>query len=217
MAEHEKIEIDDDTRKFIIDKLVEPYYKSIVANTISGKTCWRRTGITFETLSKVMVALGSIMSFSSGYFHDDTLSFISGSISCLSLACLQFASFSYKENKKQGDELNILLKKLKLDTVPALARDDYISARAQIQTQSRSYAPDQYNQQQQRLREESLMREIERLNQEREALFTEIYNHAPVVQAHVNQGDNNSVRSYKKSVDTTVQQDVLQASTTSMI
>lgn len=199
MAEHEKIEIDDDTRKFIIDKLVEPYYKSIIANTISGKTCWRRTGITFETLSKVMVALGSIMSFSSGYFHDDTLSFISGSISCLSLACLQFSSFSYKENKKQGDELNILLKKLKLDTVPALARDDYITAR--VQTQSRPYAPDQYNQQQQRLREESLMKEIERLNQERDAIFAEIYNHAPVLQAHVNNGDNKSLRSYERSVD----------------
>ena len=155
-----------------------------------------------------MVALGSIMSFSSGYFHDDTLSFISGSISCLSLACLQFASFSYKENKKQGDELNILLKKLKLDTVPALARDDFISAR--VQTQSRPYAPDQYNQQQQRLREESLMREIERLNQEREELFAEIYKHAPVLQAHVNQGDNNSVKSVDAIQQAAVQQVAVQ-------
>jgi len=133
--EHEKIEIGNDTRKYIIDELVEPYYKTTVENTIQGKTCWRKTGITFETLSKVMVALGSILSFSAGYYHDDTLSFISGSISCLSLASLQFSSFSYKENKKQGDELNILLKKLKLDTVPALARDDF-----GMQVQSRQNA-----------------------------------------------------------------------------
>ena len=183
--EHEKIEIDDNTRKYIIDQLVEPYYKSTVANTINGKTCWRRTGIIFETVSKVMVALGSIMSFSAGYYHDDTLSFISGSISCLSLACLQFSSFSYKENKKQGDELNVLLKKLKLDTVPALARDDYISARAQ--TQSRSYPPEPFrprassqgweNDNQQRQREEALMRELELMHQERAALFAEIEHH----------------------------------------
>lgn len=212
--DHEKIDIDDATRKYIIDELVEPYYKKTVANTIHGKTCWRKTGITFETLSKVMVALGSIMSFSAGYYHDDTLSFISGSISCLSLACLQFSSFSYKENKKQGDELNVLLKKLKLDTVPALARDDYISARAQ----TRSYAPEPFRPRaasqdwlnnQQRLREEALMREIEALNEERAALFAEIEHHAnkiqqPALKAQVNQGDNNSLRSnisYEKSAD----------------
>jgi hypothetical protein len=36
----------------------------------------------------------------------------------MSLATLQFSSFAYSENKKQGQELNILLKKLDLDTVP---------------------------------------------------------------------------------------------------
>ena len=230
MAEHEKIEIDDSTRKYIIDELVEPYYKSTVANTISGKTCWRRTGITFETVSKVMVAFGSIMSFSAGYYHDDTLSFVSGSISCLSLACLQFSSFSYKENKKQGDELNILLKKLKLDTVPALARDDYMSSRAQAQ--SRSYAPEPFRPRaaslsweqaqafdNQRRREEALMREIERLNQERAELFAEVEHHVnkiqpPALKAVANQGDNNSMRSYisyERSADAVAHQVAHQA------
>ena len=129
--EQEKIEINDETRLHIIAKLVQPHYIATVGNTIDGKMCWRKTGIAFETVSKVMVALGSILSFSSGYYHNDTLSFISGSISCLSLACLQFSSFSYKENKKQGDELNVLLKKLKLDTVPALGRDDFVTSQMQ--------------------------------------------------------------------------------------
>jgi len=211
--EHEKIEIGDDTRKYIIDKLVEPYYKSTVANTIHGKTCWRRTGITFETVSKVMVALGSIMSFSAGYYHDDTLSFISGSISCLSLACLQFSSFSYKENKKQGDELNVLLKKLKLDTVPALARDDFgMQGFAPSYRQTQSLAPEPFrpraaslpwtndNQEQQRRREEALMRELQLMHEERAALFAEIEHQANKIEpsalkAPVNQGDNNSLRS----------------------
>jgi hypothetical protein len=38
----------------------------------------------------------------------------------MSLATLQFSSFAYSENKKQGQELNILLKKLDLDTVPVV-------------------------------------------------------------------------------------------------
>ena len=157
MENHEKIEISDETRKTIIDNLVQPYYVSTVTNTIDGKICWRKTGITFETVSKVMVALGSILSFSAGYYHDDTLSFISGSVSCLSLACLQFSSFAYKENKKQGDELNIILKKLKLDTVPALARDDF-----GMQAQSARQNPYD-NRQQQEVR--ILQIEIERLDE----------------------------------------------------
>ena len=81
-----------------------------------------RTGIAFETISKIMVAFGSIISFSAGVYEDQTLSFVSGSISCLSLAFLQFSSFSYKENKKQSEELNVLLKKLGLETIPVLER-----------------------------------------------------------------------------------------------
>ena len=118
----ETLKISDDTRVYIIDELIEPYYKKVVKNTIEGRQCWRKTGIAFETISKIMVAFGSILSFSAGVYQDQTLSFVSGSISCLSLAFLQFSSFSYKENKKQSEELNVLLKTLGLETIPVLER-----------------------------------------------------------------------------------------------
>jgi hypothetical protein len=120
----EKIEISDLTRVNIVNTLVEPYYEDMVKTTIDGKKLWRRIGISLETSSKIMVALGSILSFSAGVYSDDTLSFLAGSISCMSLALLQIASFSYKENKKQGEELNILLKKLNLDTIPSMVRSE---------------------------------------------------------------------------------------------
>ena len=120
----EKIEISDLTRVNIVNTLVEPYYQDMVKTTIDGKKLWRRLGISLETSSKIMVALGGIFSFSAGFYHDDTLSFVAGSISCMSLALLQIASFSYKENKKQGEELNILLKKLNLDTIPSMVRSE---------------------------------------------------------------------------------------------
>lgn len=121
---HEKIEISNLTRETIVNTLVEPYYKDMVKTTIEGKKLWRILGISLETSSKIMVAMGGIFSFSAGFYHDDTLSFVAGSISCMSLALLQIASFSYKENKKQGEELNIILKKLNLDTIPAMARSE---------------------------------------------------------------------------------------------
>jgi hypothetical protein len=121
--EDERIEIGDVTKQLIIDTIIEPYYTKFISNTIKGKQLWRKIGIVLETVSKTMVAAGGILSFSAGYYHDDTLSFVSGSVSCLSLALLQLSSFSYKENKKQGQELNIILKKLNLDTVPTLYRN----------------------------------------------------------------------------------------------
>jgi hypothetical protein len=124
MAQYEKIEISNLTRESIVNSLVEPYYKNMVKTTINGKNFWRRLGISLETSSKIMVALGGIFSFSAGFYQDYTLSFVSGSISCMSLALLQIASFSYKENKKQGEELNILLKKLNLDTIPSMVRSE---------------------------------------------------------------------------------------------
>lgn len=197
--DYEKIDIDDATRKYIIDELVEPYYKKTVSNTIHGKTCWRKTGITFETMSKVMIALGSIMSFSAGYYHDDTLSFISGSISCLSLACLQFSSFSYKENKKQGDELNVLLKKLKLDTVPALARDDF----GMLAQSSRQNPYENSQQQQQQQQQISMMQmEIERLykalsQKKDDTSSQQSYRFTPPPQLTNNPAKNVAFRSYQ--------------------
>jgi hypothetical protein len=66
----------------------------------------------------------------------------------MSLALLQIASFSYKENKKQGEELNILLKKLNLDTIPSMVRSEdqttVISNRYYSPPRSNSFAPTHY-------------------------------------------------------------------------
>jgi hypothetical protein len=118
-----EMEISDKIKIHIVKDLVEPMYIKDVKSTIEGKKCWRLSGQIFETMSKILVAIGGIISFSSGYFNNPTLGFIAGSISTISLATLQFSSFSYGENKKQASELNILLKKLGIDTIPELNRD----------------------------------------------------------------------------------------------
>lgn len=53
----------------------------------------------FETISKLCIALTSILSFSTGYFNDKTEYFAatSESIGCLSLGFMQIASYGYKE------------------------------------------------------------------------------------------------------------------------
>jgi len=129
--------ISNEVKVDIMSNHIEPAYKKDVIELLKGKRCWRLTGQIFETISKIFVAVGSIVSFASGVYGETTLSFIAGSISTFSLATLQFASFSYKENKKQSNELNTLLKNIQLATLPSIGRsvDDSIYATNARQTQ----------------------------------------------------------------------------------
>lgn len=120
---HSDLQIRDIVKTKIVQELIEPSYRDDIENMINGKKCWKLSGQVFETISKILVAVGSIISFSSGYFNDPLLGFLAGSISTMSLATLQFSSFAYIENKKQGQDLNVLLKKLNLDVIPVLERN----------------------------------------------------------------------------------------------
>lgn len=127
------IKVTEDAKKEIFN-YVENSYKNDVKEMIFGKTCWRRTGITFETLSKVTIVVGGVLSFSSGYFNSNILSFVSGSISVISLALLQFGTFGFKQAKKRANDLNILLKKLDLDTIPVMDDDPDALSSGNIKT-----------------------------------------------------------------------------------
>jgi hypothetical protein len=100
--------ISEEIKQKIVKEFIEPSYTSDIKHTIEGKKCWKITSQIFETISKILVALGSVLSFSSGYFDNPHLSFIAGAISALSLFTLQFSTFSYKEHKKKNNELKKL-------------------------------------------------------------------------------------------------------------
>lgn len=118
-----KFKVSDEVKLKIVNDIVEPSYIEEIRNSISARKCWKRTGQIFETLSKMFVAVSGILSFSSGYFEDPILGLVAGSISTISLAMLQFSSFSYIQNKKQSVELNLLLQKINVDTIPIIERN----------------------------------------------------------------------------------------------
>jgi hypothetical protein len=117
-----KFKVSDEVKLQIVNDIVEPSYIEEIRNSITARKCWKKTGQIFETLSKVLVAVSGILSFSSGYFGDPILGLVSGSITTISLAMLQFSSFSYNQNKKQSAELNLLLQKINVDTIPIIER-----------------------------------------------------------------------------------------------
>jgi hypothetical protein len=117
-----KFKVSDEVKLQIVNDIVEPSYIEEIRHSITARKCWKKTGQIFETLSKVLVAVSGILSFSSGYFGDPILGLVSGSITTISLAMLQFSSFSYNQNKKQSAELNLLLQKINVDTMPIIER-----------------------------------------------------------------------------------------------
>jgi hypothetical protein len=141
MNEHE-LKISDDIKLKILKTYIEPSYTDDVDNLIKGKKCWRISGQIFETISKIFVAVGGIISFSSGYFSYPVLGFVAGGISTVSLALLQFSSFSYSENKKQSQELNLILKKINVETLPVLERNNDTTSLRQTSTPTLDINPE---------------------------------------------------------------------------
>jgi hypothetical protein len=100
--------------------IIQPDYIEEITSYINGRNVWRKVGIFFETTSKLCLGVGSIMSFASGVYSNTSLSFVAGSVSTVSLVCLQFSTYSFTRSKKATEHLNIMLKELKLEALPDL-------------------------------------------------------------------------------------------------
>ena len=134
----DNLKISDPIKLQILREVVEPSYMADIRSIMASKTCCKRSGQGLEAASKIMVAIGSIISFSAGFYDEPMLSFVAGAVSTMSLAMLQIASFNYMEYKKQSGELNILLDKLELDTVPILEREVYMRTAVEARPLERS-------------------------------------------------------------------------------
>jgi hypothetical protein len=128
----------------ILIELVEPCYKTDIKELINERKFWRKTGNYFESASKVFIGASSIVSFASGIYNYQLLSFFSGTTGVLSLVCMQFSSYSYNESKERTSKLNKLLDKLKIETVPDISAQALTSSNyQQTPYQSSVYNPRQ--------------------------------------------------------------------------
>ena len=109
--------VSNNVRKEILAD-IEKGFAYDVKEGLRDRTCYNTAGKAFETLSKIFIAFGGILSFSSGYYSNPHLAFAAGSVSTISLACLQFSSFCYKESKKNQENVNSILTELNIQTLP---------------------------------------------------------------------------------------------------
>lgn len=117
----EKRKIGSILKEQIFKDLIEPSYYSDINETLKGRKCWRRAGHLFESLSKILLAVSSVLSFAAGVYDDKILSFIAGTISTVSLATFQFSLYSMKMHKRNSFELNQLLEQIDIEPLPVFA------------------------------------------------------------------------------------------------
>jgi len=111
------LEVSDNLRSEILVNLIEPQYKNDIIRNLRLRKKFKNYGLVFESLSKLFLGMSSVVSFSSGIYKYQVLSFLAGTSSVVSLVLLQYSSFSYRESKKLSMELNEILKKLNITTI----------------------------------------------------------------------------------------------------
>jgi hypothetical protein len=109
-------EVSDQLKNDILVNLVEPQYKNDIIRNLKLRKKFKSYGLFFETFSKFFLGVSSVVSFASGIYKYQVLSFLAGTSSVISLVLLQYSSFSYRESKKLSMELNEILKKLNIST-----------------------------------------------------------------------------------------------------
>ncbi len=105
----------------IQNDIITPNIKDEISTFLYLRQKWRNIGICMETTSKLMVGATSVLAFTTSVYPcNTTLSYSAGCIATLSLVCLQFANYSFRESKLSTNNLNILLSRYHMTPLPEL-------------------------------------------------------------------------------------------------
>lgn len=110
-------------------ELVEPnYYRDVEYNIIS-KSRWKIIADVTEAFGNILIAVAAILAFAAGFFDYQLLSFFAGCTGTLSFTLLRFSSYSMKESWERTQQVNMLLEKLGISTIPDITIDSATNSR----------------------------------------------------------------------------------------
>ena len=112
-----------ETRTRIKEKLNKTIEHDIT-DTIRWRYIWRKSGNVTEGLSLITSLVSTVLSFSAGAFNHTTLAFAAGCLGSVSLALMRATSYSMKESKEREEQLNILLEKARITSIPSLIQNE---------------------------------------------------------------------------------------------
>jgi hypothetical protein len=89
-----KIQIPKKFKEIIFNKLVLPYYSHNIEYEIKSKDGWSKVSVVFLSLSTFLIGGSSLISFACGFYPNNFLNFIAGSVGLLSIIFKEFATYA---------------------------------------------------------------------------------------------------------------------------
>jgi hypothetical protein len=99
----------------IFNKLVLPYYHDNIEYEIKSKDGWSKVSIAFLSISTFLIGGSSLLSFACGFYPNNVLNFIAGSIGLLSIMFKEFATYANSIDHIKTLTLNELLKNIDIN------------------------------------------------------------------------------------------------------
>lgn len=103
--------------------LINPSYYDDVEYNIYGKSQCKLLGDVFEAIAQISIGVCTILTFAAGVYNINTLSFVAGAIGVVSLVFFRLSSYAMRESKERTEQINRILEKLKMDTIPDIVID----------------------------------------------------------------------------------------------
>jgi hypothetical protein len=110
-----KFSVPKEFKETIFNKLVLPYYTYNIEYEIKSKDGWSKVSVAFLSLSTFLIGGASLMSFACGFYPNNTLNFIAGSIGLLSIIFKEFATYANSIDHIKTLTLNELLKNVEIN------------------------------------------------------------------------------------------------------
>jgi len=102
-------------REQIFNTLVLPYYAKNIEYEIKTKDGWSKVSIVFLSISTFLIGGSSILSFACGFYPNNYLNFVAGSIGLLSIVFKEFATYANSIDHIKTLTLNELLKNIDIN------------------------------------------------------------------------------------------------------
>jgi hypothetical protein len=114
----------EDMKTNIINDIVVPNLERDAKILSVWRIRWRNIANLFEALVKIMIGIGTVLAYSSGYYHMPVLAYYSGLAGTIALVFGEFSSYCKKESHERTNLFNRLLRHLGIDAVPDTTEDE---------------------------------------------------------------------------------------------
>ena len=115
-TDHENpVKFPKEYKEEIFNKLVLPYYHYNIEYEIKSKDGWSKVSIAFLSISTFLIGGSSLLSFACGFYPNNILNFVAGSIGLLSIMFKEFATYANSIDHIKTLTLNELLKNIDIN------------------------------------------------------------------------------------------------------